>query len=158
LRANNNWGFAHLAEFNRNLWRDVFEQARKAQLTSPPQPIFASDISSEFVQLAKDNALRARVEKHITFSTEPMETLKPSCEHGIIFANLPYGERIGTQEELDKLYKLIGDNLKQNFKTWTAAILVPKDTPPGCIGLKPKRKIHLLNGDLPVKLLVYDLY
>jgi len=130
-------------------------------MTTLPAPIFASDVQSKYVAMSRANALRARVEKHIQFKTSRFQDLKPTDEPGLLVANLPYGERLrkgGDDQELKLLFQEIGDTLKQNFSGWRAALLAAENSPYKFIGLKPTRKIPLLNGTIPCKLLIFDLY
>jgi 23S rRNA G2445 N2-methylase RlmL len=73
--------------------------------------------------------------------------------------NLPYGERIGSDEgEVRELYEAVGDTLKKKFAGWQAAILAASASPHKAIGLKPSRAITLMNGSIPCKLLLFELY
>jgi putative N6-adenine-specific DNA methylase len=56
------------------------------------------------------------------------------------------------------LYEEVGDTLKQRFSGWQAAILAASASPYRAIGLKPSRTIALMNGSIPCKLLLFELY
>ena len=153
-RGKDDFGFEHQAGFDRALWRRVSEQARAAKLPAPPAPIFASDVREEYVELARKTALRARVERHITFSVASFIGRSPPAPHGLLVANLPYGERIGGGK-VPSLYGDVGRTLRDNFSAWRAALLVPADAPAGALGLSPSREIPLMNGALEVRLLLF---
>jgi putative N6-adenine-specific DNA methylase len=109
--------------------------------------------------MARKSALKARVEKYITFAVAPMQEVQPPAERGLLVTNLPYGGRIGGGvEDVRVLYEQIGDTLKQRYAGWRAAILAAGDSPYKAIGLRPSRTIALLNGSIPCKLLLFDLY
>lgn len=151
--------FEWLKDFNRNLWRDVQEAIRQERLATPPAIVRASDISEAFVDMARVNALRARVEKDMEFGVARFQDVEAPAPTGILVANLPYGERLEKgSPDLPTLYKEIGDTLKTKFKGWTAALLAAEDSPYKVIGLKPSRKIPLLNGSIPCKLLIFEMY
>jgi len=159
-RKKGEFGFERLTLFNSKLWREVQEDAREGKLEAPPAPIFASDISANYIEAARENAVRARVEKYMTFSKADFFESKAPAPSGLLVTNLPYGERIkgefGGDDE--SFFKAIGDKLKKDYSGWRAAILAAEDSPWKFIGLKPTRKIRLLNGSIPVRLLVFDLY
>lgn len=165
-RKKGDFGFEWLNMFNRDLWRKIQDEARLERSGSPGAPIWASDINVDYLDLARKNALRARVEKDIEFKSGAFQDMKGSDvsgsyrSPGLVIANLPYGERLerASQEKLQNLYKEIGDTLKRNFAGWKAALLAAEASPYKFIGLRPKRKISLLNGSLPVKLLCFELY
>jgi putative N6-adenine-specific DNA methylase len=148
-------------DFDKDLWRSTQDSARGERMVTLPAPIFASDVQSKYVAMARGNALRARVEKHLEFKTSRFQDLKPIEGPGLLVANLPYGERLrkgGDDQELRLLFQEIGDTLKQKFSGWRAALLAAENSPYKFIGLKPTRKIPLLNGTIPCKLLIFDLY
>jgi 23S rRNA (guanine2445-N2)-methyltransferase len=153
-RGKDDFGFERQAGFDRALWRRVSEQARAAKRPAPPAPLFAADIRQEFVDLARQTALRARVEKHLTFITSSLQNLGSPAPSGLLIANLPYGERLGASAGL---YRDVGHTLKERFAAWRAALLVPANGPVESLGLrKPARVFNLMNGALSVRLLLYD--
>lgn len=76
----------------------------------------------------------------------------------MIICNPPYGKRIGDTKELGKLYKLLGDILKQRFKGWVAYILSGDKELIKQIGLRASSRTSIYNGSLNCTLLKYDLY
>jgi 23S rRNA G2445 N2-methylase RlmL len=152
-RGKDDFGFEHHAGFDRALWRKVSDQARAAKRAAPASGIFASDIRDAYVQLARQTALRARVEKFITFSTASFHDLPAPASSGLLVANLPYGERIG-RGETPSLYRDVGNILRERFAGWRAALLVPASAPGDALGLKPHKDIPLMNGALEVRLLL----
>jgi len=159
-RGKDDFGFEHQAGFDRALWRRVSDQARAAKRPAPPAPIFASDIRQAYVELAQKTALRARVEKHMAFSTACFQDLKPPAPNGLVVANLPYGERIGA---LPALYQEVGRTLRERFSGWRAALLIPAEAPVEALGLRLEREVApsafssvaLKNGALDVRLLLF---
>lgn len=159
-RKKGEFGFEKLPFFNRDLWREVQENARKEKSEAPTCAVFASDINAKFIEGARENALRARVERYIQFSVGDFFDLPAPAPEGLLICNLPYGERISNSAGDDALsfYKAIGDKLKSDYAGWRAALLVSEDSPWKFIGLKPTRRMPMLNGSIPVKLVVFDLY
>jgi putative N6-adenine-specific DNA methylase len=159
-RKKDEFGFEWLKMLNRPMWKQIQDEVRGDRELDPPHLLHASDINSEFVKMARANALRARVEKHIQFQTLPFEELVKPAETGIMICNLPYGERLDEVKanELKEFYQSIGDKLKQEFKGWTAALIASESSPYKFIGLKPKWKRPILNGMIPCKLLYFEMY
>lgn len=158
-RKKGEFAFERLKTFDKNLWRDAQEACRSERLDKPFEPIFASDIDKDFVAMARDNALRARVEKYIQFGSRSFFDLEKPTPKGLLVTNLPYGTRIDpSQNEMKEFYKNIGDKLKRDFSGWRAFMLCLEDSPHKFIGLKPSFKRTVLNGSLRVKILGFDLY
>lgn len=161
-RPKGEFGFEWIRDFDRKLWQRVQEDTRSAKIEAPEHPIFAYDISEPYVELARQNAERARVGHHITFGVSAIESLTPPCETpGLLVANLPYGARLKTHQDVEERrawYSALGTHLKHSFGGWQAALLVPDDENARYLSLHPTRKIRLSNGAIPVKLLIFDLY
>jgi putative N6-adenine-specific DNA methylase len=158
-RKKGDFGFEWIKMFNKDMWREIQDEVRAERAELPPKPIFARDISDEFVDMARNHAKRARVDREITLECDSFFDVDAPASEGILLSNLPYGERLKSREnEMIDFYKKIGDTLKHKYKGWTAALLVAEESPFKFIGLKPKRKIALLNGSIPVKLLIFEIY
>lgn len=163
-RKKGEFGFEQFGDFNSALWRTVQDEVRLLKRSEIDHPIYASDIQETYVNESRQTALRARVEKYIQFSRQSFFDVQKPAETGIIVSNLPYGERLnprdssGQEADLEDFYKKVGDHLKQQFTGWKACLLVQDESPWESIGLKPSKKIKILNGSIPSKLLIFDLY
>jgi 23S rRNA (guanine2445-N2)-methyltransferase len=151
-RGKDDFALEHLAGFDRSLWRRVSDQLRAVKKSALPAPIYASDIRPEYVEIARASALRARVEKYLQFSVRPFQEWVPPSPKGLLITNLPYGERLGGA--VDSLYRDVGRVLKERFTGWRVALLAPSHSPIPLLGIKAKKEISLMNGALPVKLLI----
>jgi len=152
-RGKDDFALEHLAGFDRPLWRRVSDELRAAKRNALRAPIYASDIRAEYVDVARASALRARVEKYVAFSAKSLLDLEPPARSGLLIANLPYGERIGAGG-INALYRDVGAVIKRRFSSWRVALLVPSDAPIHLLSLKRREEFALMNGALPVKLLV----
>ena len=152
-RGKDDFALEHLAGFDRNLWRRVSDQLRAAKKNELAAPLYASDIRPDYVTLARDSALRARVEKYLQFSTKPFQDWSPPTPQGLLITNLPYGERIGNAV-IETLYRDVGQVIRERFFNWRIALLVPEEAPIHWLGLEQHTSIPLKNGALPVKLLL----
>ena len=149
-----------LHDFDYQLWRKVQEDARLQKKPLPDMGIFGSDISNNFVESSKKHALRARVEKYINIERADFFKKQPPCDPGILVCNLPYGERLNGEghESIKEFYQEIGNTLKREYAGWKVALLAAQDAPHKFIGLRPSRKIPVLNGSIPCKLLIFEMY
>jgi putative N6-adenine-specific DNA methylase len=159
-RKKGEFGFESLSFFDPKLWKTVQDRAREEKREDLSFGVYASDISARYLEAARDNALRARVEKFMTFSKCDFFESTPPTSSGLLVMNLPYGERIKGEFSGDdeSFFKAIGDKLKRDYVGWRAGVLAAEESPWKFIGLKPSRKIKLLNGSIPVRLLVFDMY
>lgn len=158
-RKKDEFGLEHLLSFDRSLWRRVQDECRRQRREHPQALLEGADMVSDYVSAARDNALRARVEKYMKIECRSFfEPFEPASS-GILVTNLPYGDRLSTGDmEAKEFYRMVGDTLKKNFSGWTAALFVSDASPWKHIGLRPTRKIPLLNGNIPARLLIFELY
>ena len=83
-----------------------------------------------------------------------LSNFSPEEEGGIIIMNPPYGHRLNKEEELQPLYKLIGDVLKKQCANMDAYIFTGNQNLSKLIGLKAKRRYMLKNGKIDCRLIV----
>ena len=84
--------------------------------------ITGSDINGRMIEIAKANAEEIGLGSSIVFKQQAVKDFKTDKEYGVIVANPPYGERLGEEETVRKLYKEMGDVFRP-LKTWSKYIL-----------------------------------
>ena len=119
--------------------------------------LFGSDISGRAVNITRLNIERAGLTKYATLQENRFEKIEAPSSKGLLVTNPPYGERLQINE-ISALYERIGQQLKHHFKGWDAWIICEKGDLFKHIGLKPSKKIELLNGQLPCELRHYQLF
>ncbi len=151
-----NFSFMHFLKYNSTAW----EKLRNASVQSAgnmPQ-IIASDHDREALNAARTNARMAGVADMIRFELcDFSETTIPNGE-GIIIMNPEYGERLGVTNQLQDVYKAMGDFLKHGGKGKTGYIFTGNPDLAKKIGLRSSRKIPFLNGRIECRLLEFELY
>ena len=151
--------FENWPDFNRTHWESVQLDARQARLEEPQAYLGGSDISPEFVELARQNVEAANLEDYIRLAVRDVRDAKPpKGDAGIVVMNPPYGERIGEEAAMATLYKAIGDTLKTNFQGYDAYLLTGNLAAAKSVGLKTSRRVPLYNGPIECRLLKYELY
>ncbi|MEZ5656966.1 MAG: hypothetical protein R3E83_00050 [Burkholderiaceae bacterium] len=109
--------------------------------------------------MARANAQRAGLPAAaIAFKVADVQTLTPprGLTPGWIVTNPPYGERLGALGD-DARMLALGRHLRDAFAGWTLAWLTSDRQLPGRLGLRPRRKIPVMNGALDCRLFVFDL-
>jgi len=156
-RKKGEFGFEELGFFKNQIWKQAQDDARAGQKW-PDTKFYASDIDPQHVEITRESALRARVEKYLEIEQKDFFDTKKPEETGLLITNLPYGIRLDETQLDEDFLKRVGDHLKENFKGWKVGLLMPEDAPFKAVGLKPSRKYPLMNGALNVKFYVYDMY
>ncbi len=152
------FGFMSIRGFPGKEWEALLRQARKNEKRSFRGRIVATDIDREAVAAARQNAQRAGVEEHISFSAGDFMRTRVPSGGGLVVFNPPYGERLGDQAGLEDLYHRIGDYLKKSCQGYTGAVFTGNLALAKRVGLRTSRRIPFYNGDIECRLLLYDLY
>ena len=157
-RSNNQFAFTQQRDFSNAVWRDVRDKVQAEKKTALAHPIVASDIEGRYVQLAQDNAKRARVERFIDFRKRAYDQVEgDATQAGVVIANLPYGDRMAIRD-LRGFYQQIGNWLKRSFVGWEAVMITSASSPYQHIGLRPHKKYSFHNGKIEILALVFELY
>ena len=154
------YAFEKWLDFDADLWNDIYnDDSREREFE---HKIYGSDASFYAIQQAAKNVKSAGVAKDIELRQIRMEELKPSAvslqPSALVMINPPYGERLASNKDMEELYSKIGTALKHQFTGATAWIISSNAAAMKCIGLKPSKKMHLLNGELDCQFNRYDLF
>ena len=156
------FAFESWLDFDADLWSDIYnDDSQEREFT---HRIYGSDASFYAIRQAQKNVKSAGVAKDVELKQIRMEELaplrlSPKGESGhLIMMNPPYGERLASNKDMEDLYGKIGTALKHNWTGATAWIISSNDAAMKCIGLKPSKKMRLLNGELDCQFNRYDLF
>lgn len=148
-----NFAFKNWRSFNPELFKWMEDEVQPVAQT--PVKISASDILRRNVDIASKNADEAGVGSLIDFKVSDFKVLEPASEKPFLLFNPPYGERMTPDDT--NFYSMIGERLKHHYTNATVWMI----STPQClksIGLRPSRKIPILNGSLECSFRKYELY
>jgi putative N6-adenine-specific DNA methylase len=151
------FAFEKLHTFNAEKWQAMRAEAIAAQKPVVPLPIYGSDLYGDELKAARLNLENAGLLEAVSLKQANVLEVAPPADHGIMVANLPYGERMGELDEMRVLYPQLGDVLKQKFKGWNAYLLTADLAMPKSIRLSVSRKTPLFNGALECRLFEYKM-
>ena len=100
--------------------------------------------------------MKDEVEK--PYYTEKLKEEGFDSNGALVIINPPYGERLAQDKDVLRLYSDMGKALKFQFTGATAWVISSNEEALKCIGLKPSKKIHLLNGELDCLYNQYELF
>ena len=158
------FAFEKWADFDAELWSDIYnDDSQERDFT---HKIYGSDASFYAIQQAAKNIKSAGVTHDIELRQIRLEEIKTDSlpfREGqgvgcLVMMNPPYGERLAGNKDMERLYAAIGTALKHQFAGATAWIISSNNEAMKCIGLKPAKKMHLLNGELDCQFNRYDLF
>lgn len=150
------FAFEKWLDFDAELWSDIYNDDSCEREFA--HKIYGSDASFYAIQQATKNVKSAGVQKDVELRQIRMEELRVQTSNPLVMINPPYGERLASNKDMEDLYGKIGTALKHQFTGATAWIISSNDAAMKCIGLKPSKKMRLLNGELDCQFNKYDLF
>jgi putative N6-adenine-specific DNA methylase len=152
----NNFAFMLWRNFDEKMYDTIFESS-VGKIKEDKVEIICNELDQFTFRKAKSNTVNAKVDDVVTCLNQDFFDLVPSRQAGVVILNPPYGERIPV-EEIEKLYKEIGNKLKKDFQNFSAWIITSSPEAIKSIGLRPSRRIQVYNGSLECRYLKFELY
>lgn len=140
---------------DESLWKDARIDAKKAERKDVKIKYFGSDIDTESIKIAKDNAKKAGVAEFIEFKVANFKNISKPCERGIIISNPPYGERLMDEEKVIALYRDMGDKFFEDFPKWDYFFLTSNTNFERAMDARADKNRKLYNGKLQCYLYQY---
>jgi putative N6-adenine-specific DNA methylase len=139
----------------KSVWDEQREAARARIRRDSLFEAYGSDIDTDVLEKAKENARRAGVGKHIKFFEQDARRIKKiDRRRGTVACNPPYGERLMTLSEAEKLYREIGRTFDA-LTPWQIYVLTSADNFERLYGRRADKTRKLYNGMIPCRLYQY---
>lgn len=130
---------------DKKLWYDAVSDAEDMINTDIETDIQGFDIDGEVIKVARENAVRAGVERLIHFQTRPVSELSHHGSYGFIITNPPYGERLEEAATLPQIYTDFGRSFAK-LDTWSAYLITSYEDTEKYVGKKADKKRKIYNG------------
>ena len=151
------FAFEKWADFDKDLFEDIYNDD---SLERPfTHHIYGSDASFYAVQQALKNVKSAGQQRCIDVKQIRLQEIKREEQKpALVMVNPPYGERLAQDKDVMRLYGDMGTTFKHQFTGSTAWVISSNEDALKCIGLKPSKRIKLLNGELECWFNKYELF
>jgi putative N6-adenine-specific DNA methylase len=155
--ANRRFGFEKLKVFSAAIWEKEKRDSLKPR--DPPRTlrIFGSDNDTRVLGDARRNIAAAGVDRWVRLEQADILERSAPAPSGVMIANPPYGERIGSREELAEFYPKLGSALKKNYPGWRCHFFTADMRLPKLVRLQPSRRVPLYNGALECRLFEFAI-
>lgn len=138
---------------DKSIWRSAREEARDGECKTKFE-VFASDIYQPSVDLTVRNAKSAGVADVIrAFHTDCRKISAPG-RRATIVTNPPYGERMGSEREVEALYRDIGVHFR-SLAPWQVYIITSHPYFEKLYGKRADKVRKLYNGMIECRLYQY---
>jgi len=151
------FGFEKLAGFDDGLWKRLRAEAAQPAARGVQPVLYGSDRDARALDAARRNLAAAGVERWVQLEQCDVLERRAPAGSGILVANPPYGERVGSVEALERFYPQLGDTLKKNFAGWRCHLFTADLRLAKLIRLRPARRVPLYNGALECRLYEFDI-
>ncbi|MBQ7715377.1 MAG: class I SAM-dependent RNA methyltransferase [Clostridia bacterium] len=145
----------HAAEdfplFPEGLWTSAREEAQDAVVRDTGFRAIASDIDPGCVRITRESARRAGVGDIVEAFAADARDIETGGLRGTVVTNPPYGERLMTRGEVERLYSDMGSAFSRLDK-WQFYILTSHQGFEKLFGRKADKVKRLYNGMLPCTL------
>ena len=153
------FAFEKWANFDADLFEDIYsDDSREREFT---HKIYGSDAGFYAVQAATKNVQSANLQRDIEVKQIRVQELRladQTTEGALVMMNPPYGERLSQDKDVLRLYQDMGTALKHQFSGATAWIISSNEDALKCVGLRPAKRVRLVNGDLDCLFNKYELF
>ncbi len=131
----------------RKQWMAAVDEANER--FNPDAELNIQGFDKDFMVLktARENAENAGVDQFIHFQERDVKELTHSKAYGVVVTNPPYGERLANKEEVEKLYKVMGEVFTQ-LDNWSVYVLTSYEGFEKAYGFTADKKRKLYNGML----------
>lgn len=155
------FAFEKWSNYDADLFEDVSSDDSRERDFG--HKIYGSDAGFYAVQAATKNVQSAGLQRDIDVKQIRVQELRLSekernTDGALVMINPPYGERLSQDKDVLRLYQDMGSTLKHQFNGATAWIISSNEDALKCVGLRPAKKIHLVNGDLECLFNKYELF
>jgi len=152
-RLRRHWAFERLPDYDPAAFTAVLQEP--VPTPGPEVRVHGNDESAEALRSARANLEQANLLDRATLTRGDAAAFEPPPGPGLVLVNPPHGERLGTDTDR---WRALGDLLKQRYKGWKAAVLAGGEDRGKQIGLRPRRRLSVMNGPLEGRILLFDLY
>ena len=129
----------------KRVWYDALDEAREMVDLNVATDIQGYDLDGEMVNISRENAKLAGVDKLIHFQRRSVEQLSHPKKYGFLITNPPYGERLSDKKEMPALYRIIGERYR-NLDSWSMYLITAYEQAEQDIGRKADRNRKIYNG------------
>ncbi|MGM0548132.1 MAG: THUMP domain-containing class I SAM-dependent RNA methyltransferase [Bacillota bacterium] len=136
-------------------WPRARVEAKKAKkINVEPRLIMGYDYDPEAISIARYHAQQAGVEEIIHFQEQDFKEFSTNRKYGYVITNPPYGERMGEKEEVEDLYKLMGEKFLE-LETWSYYIITSHSKFEKIFGKEASKRRKLYNGGVETQYYQY---
>ena len=158
------WGFEGWQGHDQSLWERVRSEAQAEAAQHTDALVIAGDLDAHAVDIAKANARRAGAERLVRLHVDDasrlgrhLRGLRGRMEApGLLVANPPYGQRLGSVDELPQVNAALAKAVRAVPESWKVALITPDGSVDTALGRAAGHTIACHNGPLRAWVRLYE--
>ncbi len=135
---------------SRDVWKNAREEARDGEHKTDFE-VYASDIARPSVELTERNARAAGVSDIIKVFNMDCRKISAPGRRATIVTNPPYGERMGSEREVEELYRTMGVHFR-SLAPWQVYVITSHPSFERLYGKRADKVRKLYNGMIECRL------
>jgi putative N6-adenine-specific DNA methylase len=139
------FAFETWSNFPKEIYKEMRDEAVDATDWDAKLNIVGSDRDLNALKLAERHIERAGVDDQVKLVHADFMKMPFNNDYGVIICNPPYGERMGELEEVEKMYRDMGDKFR-TLPTWSKYIITSHRGFERLARQQADRKRKLYNG------------
>ena len=150
------FSFQQWNDFDQDTWEKVVSESMERQQSDESFKVFGSDLNPEAIETTKYNLAEAGLLKYAELEVKDFHDY-PETKNAHLIFNPPYDIRIEADDIIAE-DKKIGDTLKQKFISSQAWIISGNIDALKRVGLRPSKKLSMMNGPIESKFHKFEMY
>ena len=107
-----------------SIWEHAWQEAKDLIRPAPEELLIGTDVDPEVLSMARYHANKAGVGELVHFQQRPFRELSSAKKYGCVITNPPYGERMGEEAEVERIYASMA-GVFNKLETWSFFVLTP---------------------------------
>lgn len=151
-----NFAFMKWRDHDVTMWRQIKAESEK-NFTEPTIEFSGADIDRQTMFNAKKNLFQLPFGDRVHFYKSDFLKDDSTPVPSFLIMNPPYDVRLET-DDINQLYADIGTRIKHYYTGSRVCVFSGNLEAMKNIGLRPQRKVDILNGQIPSKLHCFDVF
>lgn len=144
--------------FDESQWQllmDAAKERMRAGIKRFKGQIIGIDHHKDSVKIANEHAYQLNAEDRISCEMKIFDEFSLPNKNNLIVCNPPYGVRL--KKNVDHVWERLGQWLEKKAVNSTAVIMTYAKNQGFLLGFRSKKSWKLMNGDLPITLMAFDI-
>ena len=145
-------------EFNQDKWNELLFEAKTRMIAGVERfqgQIIGADHHKDSVKICKEHAYQLNAEDKIQCQYKTFDNFNIPAKNNLIVCNPPYGVRL--KKNVDATWRQLGQWMATKALGAKAAIMTYAKSQGFMLGFRAKKSWQLMNGDLAITLITFDI-